>query len=244
MKRLRDHLHNGALKPDDVPRNRLYPTSAAIGLLLDALKADWKTKVMRATPDYTLTGHLRISLGIRPAQFDQLVREAEARYHFEEILLATRHLIEEYQEEYRAAIARFEAQRGIRVEIDVPMGVSGSRASRERRYVVDGGTRIFCSEYSVYTLQRRAPDSLFLLIQKAGVLEDSSSHGARRLSFVSPTITSLMIDGRIMDGSKPGTWEFRQLALAGEVFSLETAKPGVLAINRNKISVAFSESAR
>jgi hypothetical protein len=56
-------------------------------------------------------------------------------------------------------------------------------------------------------------------------------------------MTSLMIDGRRIDISK-GTWEFRQLALAGQVFILETAKPGLLTIRPDKTTVTFSEPAQ
>jgi hypothetical protein len=244
MKGFRDRFPKAALRPDDVPRNRVYFTGAAIGLLLDALKSDWKTKVMRPTADYTISGQLRIALGIGPAQFDQMVREAQARYRFDEILVATRHLIQEYQAEYRTDMARFEAQGGFRIEVDVPFGVGGSWALQGRRYIVDDGRRVFGSEYSVYSLRQRAEGSLSLLIEKAGVLEESAPRGGRRLRFFSPTITSITIDGQIIDSSKPGTTEFRELALAGDGFSLETTKPGLLTISPNKIGVAFSESVR
>lgn len=234
----RSRLDSGALDPQDVPRNRIYPVGASLGLLLDYFDVAWKGAATHADTTFLLTDLLRRSVGTSDARTAELVQEAKERYAFDTILSRSRSLVDRYVSDYRAAIAQFEGRPGRRVTVQVPAsGTSRSRSSSAtKRWIMDQGQREFTEEFIVYTL-RRPNEAFFLRVEQTGVLEELTEDGQRRVSFYVGEITRMEIDGSPTDPADLGDRSFRRLELEGAGFSVTASGSGSLGVTGNSLTV-------
>ena len=227
----------GALRPADVPRNRIYPVAATVGLLLDFFGVAWKAGAAGAADSFTTAGLLEASLHLSPARFGALEREAERRYGWASILAASERLAAEYTGEYERALAAFEAQPGYRVEVQLPAsGTSRSRSSTGTRWAVREGRTVLGEHFVVYTLRRPA-NALFLKVEERPLLDEMLDAGQRRVTFVVPDLARAEADGTPLDPGTDGERRFAALRIETPGFSLQTALAGTVTVRGRTVAI-------
>jgi len=233
-------LTDGALGPADVPRNRIYPTGAAMGVLLDYFGVEWKFPAANLPDSSTLAGLLAPAVPLQASRLESLRKEAERRYDLPRLLRRTQALIDAYVGEAADAIRSFETQPGCRVEVRVPAaGTSRSRSSSAKRWVVDDGRRVFGVEFLAYTLRRPAQQML-LTVERRAVLDDLLPQGERRVTFFAPAVDSILVDGVPLIATSVTDHPFQRLTIQEPGFSLEARVPGTLTRSAGRIAVRLS----
>jgi hypothetical protein len=237
-------LTHGALRPADVPRNRIYPTGAAMGVLLDFFGVDWKHQAARLPEDSTWADLLASSIPVPVAGLASLREEGDRRYDLPRLRRQTRSLADAYVREADAAIRAFDAQPGRRVEVQLPAaGTSRSRSSSAKRWVVNDGRRVFCSDFIVYTL-RRPGDEVFMSVERRAVLDDLLPTGERHIAFFVPSLDSITVDGVPLTGAAAGDHRFEVLSARGAGFSLDVRTPGTLTMSTGGMVVRLHAQSR
>jgi hypothetical protein len=218
---------DGALAPGDVPRNRVYSVGAAQGFLLDSLGVEWKDEAQRAGPDFTFAQLLQETVVGDDANADRLVADAKRKYAFDTIVATTQKLIGDYERSYRGALATFEAQPGERIEIELSSnGVTRSRVSRERRWVVNEGQRTLSTRYAVYTLKN---DELQFQVKDAGVLEDDDWDTRHKtVAFFARGNVAVTLDDEPLTPEDGRLHSFQRARVVADNVTLEYAQPGSL----------------
>jgi len=236
-------LTDGALGPADVPRSRIYPTGAAMGVLLDFFGVEWKHQAAGLPDSSALADLLAPSLPVRPSALESLRNEAERRYDLRELERRTQMLVDDYVREADVAIRAFEAQPGHRIEVQLPAaGTSRSRSSSAKRWVVNNGSRVFSSEFLAYTL-RRPNQEVFMSVERRAVLDDLVPLGERRIAFFVPSVDSIEVDGASLTVTSSSDHRFGVLSIRGAGFSLEVHAPGTLSLSAGRVAVRVSPRA-
>jgi hypothetical protein len=240
---LESRLTEGALTPADVARNRIYPTGAAMGVLLDFFGVEWKQTVAALPDSSTLADLLAPSVPASDSLLAYFRQEAEQRYDFPRVRQRTQALIDAYVREAEDAIRAFEGQSGFRIEVQLPAaGTSRSRSSTARRWVVDDGARVFGSEFVAYTLRR--PDrQLFITVERRAVLDDLVPPGERRVAFFVPSVDSIRVDGAPVAPTVAGDHRFERLDARGAGFSIDARVPGTIKVSAGRVAIRLSPRA-
>jgi hypothetical protein len=227
---------DGALAPEDVPRNRIYSIAAALGVLLDAFHIPWQLDAARGDSAFSLTNALRKSLASDEEDIAQRFKQAREEYGFDGIKATSQRLMADYSRAYDRAIAAFNAQPGVRIDVELrAAGLSRSRFSRGRRWVVDQGQTVFASEYAAYTLRRAGHDTISVTVTNKGLL-DSSSGATRRIVFFVPVVTGINVDGANVDRAD-GEFHFRSLSLTAPNASITLRANGTIRRNGDVIRI-------
>jgi hypothetical protein len=231
-------MNGKTIQPDDMIRNRIYPVGATLGLLADALGIAWKDAARKAGPDFAF--HEILAAGLPPdgRSGPALVEEVKRTYGYEAILTATRAAISAYKQGFDQALGAFEAQPGIRVEIDFSYrSLSRSRVGAGRKWVLDAGAVSLGQTYRVFTLKN---DVLTLETRENGVLENDDWDGKKkRVAFFAPEVTSLTIDGAASGFAPPPSREFKTLDLAGPNFAVSLKGPGAILVSGRTVKVTL-----
>jgi hypothetical protein len=236
-------LTDGALSPADVPRNRIYPTGAAMGVLLDFFGVEWKHKAANLPDSSALADLLAVSFPVPASRLESLRKEAERRYDLPQLQRRTHTLADAYVREAGDAIRAFETQPGHRVEVQLPAaGTSRSRSSTAKRWVVDDGRRVFGSEFLAYTL-RRPDQQVFLTVERRAVLDDLVPQGERRVAFFVASLDSIRVDGVPRVVTSGTDYRFEGLSIQGAGFSLDVRVPGTLSSSAGRVAVRLSPRA-
>lgn len=230
-------LTDGALSPEDVPRNRIYPTGAAMGVLLDFFGVDWKLQAANLPDSSTLADLLARPFPLSASSLESFRQEAERRYDLPQLRRRTRTLVDAYVREADAAIRAFDAQSGYRVEVQLPAaGTSRSRSSSAKRWVVNNGSRVFGSSFLVYTL-RRPNQQVFMSVERRAVLDDLVEPGERRVAFFVPLVDSIRVDGVLLAVTSATDHQFEALSIRGAGFALDVLVPGMLTVRAGRLVV-------
>jgi hypothetical protein len=233
-------LTDRALGPADVPRNRIYPTGAAMGVLLDFFEVEWKHLAANLPDSSTLADLLALPVPVPASRLESLRREAERRYDLPRVQRRTQTLIDAYVREAGDAIRAFEALPGYRVEVQLPAaGTSRSRSSTAKRWVVDNGRRVFGSEFLAYTL-RRPDQEVFLTVERRAVLDDLVPQGERRVAFFVPSVDTIRVDGAPVSVTSASDYRFEGLSIRGAGFSLDVRVPGTLSLSAGRVALRVS----
>ncbi|HEX7402331.1 MAG TPA: hypothetical protein VF369_09145 [candidate division Zixibacteria bacterium] len=234
-----NRITGNAISPVDVGRYRIYPVGSAQGVLLDYLKIDWKDQTQRAGPEFTYVQLFKQSLKIKDDQLAALLEKARENYDYEKVLASTDKLIQEYTESYNKDLAAFEAQSGYRIEIDLSSkNLSRSSSSSAKRWTVERGTKSLRSHYDVYVLRTVQNSDLLLEIHDTGILEqDDWDKRIKKIVFFAPEITSLSLDGKILDLTQVTPSQFKNIELSGNNLKLNYAKPGTIAISDHTVRI-------
>jgi hypothetical protein len=236
-------LTDGALGPADVPRNRIYPTGAAMGVLLDLFGVTWKHQAADLPDSLALADLLASSFPMPASGLESLRQEAERRYDLPELERRTQALVDAYVREANAAIRAFEAQPGYRVEVQLPAaGTSRSRSSTAKRWVMDDGRRVFSVEFLAYTL-RRPDQQVLLTVERRAVLDDLVPQGERRVAFFVPSVDSIRVDGAPLTVNSTTDYRFQGLSIQGAGFSLGVWVPGTLSFSAARVAVRLTPRA-
>ena len=234
----KSRITSDSVAPDDMLRNRIYPVGAALGLLADYLKIDWKPKAQQAGTAFEFGGLFAAQLGLDEGRMKKLLNEAEGEYDLGKILVSTETLTKAYRKEYEAALAAFEAQKGLRVEIDFSYtGLSRSRYSRTRKWLMDQGSVCLCPLYDVYTLKK---DRFSLQLQSFGVLErDDWSARKKGLIFYIPRLGTVTVDQKPLGLGQGMHVRFRSLKIQEGNFRLESSGPGELSFDGHRLVITL-----
>jgi hypothetical protein len=215
------------VSPEDMPRNRIYPVGAALGYLCDYLGLEWKPSAQAAGPGFAFHSLLSQRLGSVEAPPDRLIARAKEIYAYENILKATSKLIDEYREGFSKEFKSFNRQPLERIELEFTYrGISRSRSSLAKTWLVDNGSKSLCRRYRVYTLKNA---DLLLQIQDTGVYEENDWEAKhKKVVFYVAPIESIALDGAIAGPEKELSCPFRALEIKGPSVRLTVTKPGTV----------------
>jgi len=181
--------------PDNMIRNRIYPVGAAEGILLDYLGINWKIQAEKAGPDFSFSGIIRKTLCKDQDSIPLLSEKARNDHSFQDILIRTQNKINEYTEQYEKDLSSFTHQKGTRIEVEFNYTyLSRSSTSKEKKWVMDNGTKSLCVNYRIFKLQTK---QLSLNIQDKAVFQNNDwDKKYAKVSCYSEKIPSLFIDGK------------------------------------------------
>ena len=227
----------GAIAPSDMARNRMYPTAAAAGVLLDVYEPHWKDAIQREGTRQGLFQHLSDAIGPTAESRPVLLDRARERYGWAPLLSSSAALVRHYLEGYKEALSMFNAQAGTRVVLQVPVAnITRSRSSREDRWVVDAGRRTL-GRFVVFTLRRRTEPTLDLDVRNAFVLDETSDDGYRSVTFRSIGPLTVTADGRPVSTETAAVREFDNLTFSAGNAALHSALRGKLTTRPGEIHI-------
>jgi hypothetical protein len=214
----------GAIAPPDMARNRMYPTAAAAGVLLDVYEPHWKDAIQREGTTQGLFQHLSNAIG----------PTAERR---PELLSSSAALVRQYLQGYEEALSMFNAEVGTRVVLQVPTAnITRSRSSREDRWVVNAGRRTL-GRFVVFTLRRRTEPTLDLDVRNAFVLDETSDDGYRSVTFRVIGPLTITVDGRLVSTETAAVREFDNLSFSAGNAALRSALRAKLTTRQGEIHI-------
>jgi hypothetical protein len=226
-----------SVAPEAMSRYRVYPVAGAQAYLLDYLGVEWKGKAQQAGPEFTYAALLRDKLGVTETESESLLETAKKRYGYDKILAASGRLLRGYATGYARQLKAFEAQSGYRVELALSTkgGLTRSRATLSKKWVVDRGSKELCRHYIIYTLKA---DDLFLEVQNSAALEEND-WGAkkRKVVFFVPSVASLMLDGESRTPVTGLHAQFNKIELQCPNLKLNCTRPGRIEIAGHQVTV-------
>jgi hypothetical protein len=229
-----------AVSPEDMPRNRLYPVGAALGYLCDFLGLEWKPSAQAAGPEFAF--HLLLSkrLGAEKTPAAEIVTRVKEIYGYENILNATGKLIDDYREGFSREFESFNRQPLEKVELEFSYrGISRSRNSLAKTWLVDDGSKSLCRRYRVYTLKNA---DLSLQVREAGVYEENDWEAKhKKVVFYVPSIESIALDKTMVKPGEALSRPFRTLEITGLSMKLTVTKPGTITIKGRVTGIQIAE---
>lgn len=229
------------VSPEDMPRNRIYPVGAALGYLCDYLGLEWKPSAQAAGSEFAFHRLLSQKLGSADAPPGRLLARAKDIYAYENILKATGMLIDEYREEFSREFESFNRQPLEKLELEFSYrGISRSRSSSAKTWLVDNGSRSLCRRYRVYALKNA---DLLLQVQEAGVYEENDWEAKlKKVVFFIPSIESMALDGATVGPEKELSRQFRTLEIKGPSIRLTITKPGTITRKGGLTAIKVTET--
>jgi hypothetical protein len=230
---------DGAVSPDDMIRNRIYPLGSALGFLADLWGPDWKEALVRGIGTFAFHAFFLEKLGLRAADLPPLAADAKTKHDYPAIRDAAAGLIAGYRAGFDKDLAVFEAQAGTRVEIRLRYrSISRSRSSQGRSWVVDDGGRSLHNKVRVYALKT---DGFSLQVKDAAVLETNDWDGKdKSVAFFTAAPPEILIDGAKREPrSVTGTVAFKDIALTAPDLAFSAQRPGRISVEKGRIAVEF-----
>jgi hypothetical protein len=231
-----NRMAEGYIPTEDMFRNRIYPVGAAMGFLLDFFEVDWKGKAEQGGKDFKFADLFAEGLDLDERKFDELIRDAEDCYGYDEILAATRGAWNDYLTSFNKELEIFDSQPGYRVEIDLSSrNQSRSRVSRSKKWVMNSGNRTLCSDFKVYTLKGK---ELILQVHDAGVLEDNDWDVRRRkITFYATDLGSILSMDKPVVPVEDSTYTFETIEMNGENYKLGFSNRGTITLTDNRVMI-------
>ncbi|MBN1351520.1 hypothetical protein JXJ21_19055 [candidate division KSB1 bacterium] len=231
-------ITEGAISPDDMPRNRIYPVGSTLGLLMDYLNIDWKKKVQHDCPNFSFADLLVAQLGIESDQAAQLLSKAEKKYDIKKINETTEKLINDYRGGYEDELKSFDAQPGYRMEISFGyQSISRSRSSSCKRWTMRQGEICLCRHYNVYSLKNK--DFSFTLTNNGLYEETDWQEKKKKIVFFTDEISGIALDDAAFSVDQIQKKPFDRIKIFGKNFEFSFAGDGEISVSDNLISVRF-----
>ncbi len=229
-------ITDSSVSPEDMPRNRIYPVGAAQGFLLDYFKINWKKKAQEAGDKFSFAQLFGEYVGVKKNQVEKLVKKAKKGYGYERVLASTEKLIQEYLSGFNKELESFEAQPGYRIEIELNTnGLSRSRSSSAKNWVVDKGTRELRSHYNVYVLKNSL---LNLQLHDLGVYEQNNWDArVKKVVFYVPEFDSITLDEQPVTLTEGTQVRFKKMEVNGNTWKFTCEKEGTIEISDNKVKI-------
>jgi hypothetical protein len=230
-------LSNGAVSPDDMIRNRIYPAGSALGYLADAFAPGWKTALVADPAAFSFAALFRDALTVEESRLPDLFVKAKGRYPYSALRERTARLIEDYEKGFAEAMAGFSAQAGTRVEIKLKYrSISRSRSSLGRIWVVDDGAKTLQTQLRVYALKT---DGLSLQVKDAALFEENDwDQKVKNVAFFVKDPGTIKVDGIPGDLSgKTRRLDFKTIELAARNFAFSSSRPGVVSLESGRVTI-------
>jgi hypothetical protein len=229
-------MTDSSVSPEDMPRNRIYPVGAAQGFLLDYFKINWKNKAQQAGYEFSFAQLLSEFLGVKKDQVEKLVKKAKENYGYEQVMASTDKLIQEYLNGFNKELESFEVQPGYRIEIELSTnGLSRSRSSSTKNWVVDKGTRELRRHYNVYVLKNSL---LNLQLHDIGVYEQNNWDArVKKVTFFVPELDSITLDGQPVALTEEVQTRFKKMEVNGDAWKFTCEKEGTIEISDHKVKI-------
>jgi hypothetical protein len=229
-------LHNGVISPEEMPRHRVYPVGAALGLLTDRLCPGWKERAAGNCHDFLFLDLLVNTLNLVESGFGPRLKKAGEIYGLPDIEKAVQASVESYRAGFRKEMATFNEQEGIRLDLVLSSnGLSRSRRTNRRRWLMDSGRLSLCSGYRIYTSKRKGVQ---FQIKDSAVLEKSDwKKRIRTVSVFIPEEFSLVVDGGPLEVTAATNQNFQKLEMKSDRLLLILETPGFIRMEEGRIRV-------
>jgi hypothetical protein len=233
-----ERMRDGAVAPEDMIRNRIYPVGSALGFLADHFVPGWKSGLPSGLESFSFPDILRGRLGPDGTDAAERLEAAGRRYGLASIQASAGAHIDGYRRSYEKARAAFESQPGLRVEIRLAYrSISRSRNSAGTVWVVDDGAKTLMTTARTFTLKNA---DLQLQLQNTAVYEENDWEGKRKAVAVFPGAAVRVTVDEAAESLelKPGMEKsFRTIRLEGGAFRLTAALPGRIAVRDKSVLI-------
>ncbi|MBN2431427.1 MAG: hypothetical protein JXQ27_08120 [Acidobacteria bacterium] len=208
-------LAEDALSPEDLPRNRVYPLGGGLGLLLDELGVAWKKELETDCATFAFHRQLARHYGWSATELAAVLPETMERYDHAALRTKAAERLAAYGREYVTAMAEFNAQPGWRLVLAVSSnGVSRSRVSTARKWLMDSGTKSLCRHYRVYSLKTK--NWQFQLKDSALFEENDWDARRKQVTVVMPGPPNITLDSRPAVPETPESSAFQNLVVTAD----------------------------
>ena len=239
IENLQRMISDGAIAPENMPRNRVYAVGAAEGFLLDYLGVDWKATAQLAGPQFTFVGLLGDALGVDSTDADSLTAVAMTQNRYESIRRLSEKSIVDYRTGFDSVLAAFESQKGFRVALRLSgRNLRRSSYSHAKRWLADDGTRQIRDHNEVYELQSIPHDDLTIHLTETGMMElNDWSTRDKTVVFYSPEVVSCKANGTPLKLTGTVKCQFDSLHVIGTTFEIKSTRPGVITTDSSEILI-------
>ncbi|MHB2149700.1 hypothetical protein ACX8XP_11640 [Calditrichota bacterium LG25] len=227
-----------AVTPENMLRNRIYPVGAALGFLLDRLGLPWKTKFQAAGHQVSFSGMLKSYFRLNSISLEEWLKKTKADFNYSRIKTSAEKLIGQYFKEYQQALNKFNAQKGIRIEINLSgNGLQRFRSTREKKWVVEKGKKLLCLYYNLYSLKSNKNGLLLEARDKAIFEQNDWETRKKKVIFYGAHVNNLTVDNVNVDIGKKQKMTFASIRLIGEHFKFHAEQRGKIVVKKNAITL-------
>ncbi|MBD3217062.1 MAG: hypothetical protein GF310_02210 [candidate division Zixibacteria bacterium] len=236
LKRCQARLTDYAFSPEDMPRNRIYPVGAVQCYLLDYLGVDWKDRRPDFGESSSYAELFQEELNLDESGFAVLLEKSKAHYNYSRILNSASTQINEYRLGYENELKDFENSDGYRIEISLNNnGVSRSRSSSSKKWLMDNGSRELRSHFKIYSLKK---DGLVFQAHDCGLMEENDWDTKRKtVVFYSKAPDSIRLNNKVIALDKLTDRSFANIEMHGQNFDFVYDLSGTISFAGNHISI-------
>ena len=229
-------MGNNCISPDDMIRNRIYPTGAAEGILLDYTGIDWKKEAQKAGTDFTFTGLISDSAAIKIETSKYSLSEILEEYDYQSILSNTTQQIKEYTELYESELKEFENQSGIRIEILFNYkSLARAGNTRAKKWIMNNGSESLCMDYRLFKLETESLTCLLENIAVYQVYDWDNKH--IKVVFYTEELGSSIINNIEYPIQKVSDSEFENISLKGKGIEISMKHAGRIELTGKNIII-------
>ena len=136
-----EHIKGGAMNVRSMPRNRIYDNGAAMGMILDSLKIDWKLRATQGDEIFCFHGLIMEKFKLTEGELTGLFKKAKKNFKYNEILEVTKSKLAEYKGEIEEVLSQMEEAPGrwFSIQFSRKRGLSRSRRDKGKRFYLDNG---------------------------------------------------------------------------------------------------------
>lgn len=232
-------LAGGVVEIEHLSRNRIYPVGASEGYLADMFNADWKSRAQKAGEEFRFDKILADAINYDSTKSESYLAKTLSNYNYHLLLSRASKKIEVYKNSFDSVQAEFEGQPGRKIIFKLSgRNLSRSRESIAKKWIIDNGAKELRDHYKIYFLKRTDNVKLSFQLKESGLLEMTNwKNRDKSLQFFCQNLESLELDGSRCEPENNLEQQFSTLKITGNNFELETAKPGLLTITENLISI-------
>ena len=136
-----EHIKGGAINVRSMPRYRIYDNGAAVGLILDSLKIDWKLRATKGDENFSFHGLIVEKFKLTEEELTHLFQKAKNSFKYDDILEATKSKLADYKGEIEEVLSQMGKAPGrwFSVKFSRKKGLSRSRRDKGKRFYLDNG---------------------------------------------------------------------------------------------------------
>ena len=229
-------MENNSISPDDMIRNRIYPTGAAEGILLDYTGIEWKKKAQKAGTDFTFSGLIKDDIFIETKTAKSGLSEILEEYNYNSIKSNTTQQIKEYTELYESELKEFENQSGIRIEILFNYkSLARAGNTRAKKWIMKNGSESLCMDYRLFKLETESLTCLLENIAVYQVYDWDNKH--IKVVFYTEELGSSIINNIEYPIQKVSDSEFENISLKGKGIEISMKHAGRIELTGKNIII-------
>lgn len=229
-------MGNNSISPDDMIRNRIYPTGAAEGILLDYTGIEWKKKAQKAGTYFTFSGLINDAIPIETKTAKSGLSGILEEYSYNSIKSNTTQQIKEYTELYESELKEFGNQTGVRTEIIFNYkSLARAGNTRAKKWIMKNGSESLCMDYRLFKLET---ETLMCLLQNIAVYQIYDWENKHiKVVFITEKLDSAIVNDIEYPIQNIRQTEFENLCIIGQGIEIHIKHSGRIELTGKNIII-------